>query len=174
MRAISIWQPWASALVADRTVLGSAIRPKQYETRGWSTNHRGPLVICASKKWDPELQRTAVLLSNPLAAWRCPHSRAAVANRQWPLVGLFDGESTSEWILPLGCALGVVDLVDCIPSERMQGQVPEWEWALGDYSAGRFAWRTDNLRRFDRPVSICGRQGLFDIPDHYIERALAP
>lgn len=40
MKAISIRQPWAS-LIANGT--------KTIETRTWSTDHRGPLLICASK-----------------------------------------------------------------------------------------------------------------------------
>ena len=41
MRAISLWQPWAS-LIADGY--------KQVETRSWSTGYRGPLAIHAAKK----------------------------------------------------------------------------------------------------------------------------
>lgn len=41
MKAISLWQPWASA-VAD----GS----KRNETRHWPTNYRGDLVICSAKR----------------------------------------------------------------------------------------------------------------------------
>lgn len=43
MRAISLWQPWAS-LIADGR--------KRYETRHWSTNYRGPLAIHAAKRID--------------------------------------------------------------------------------------------------------------------------
>lgn len=42
MRAISLWQPWASAI---------ALGHKHIETRGWSTKYRGPLVIHAAKRW---------------------------------------------------------------------------------------------------------------------------
>lgn len=47
MKAISLWQPWASAVV-----LGI----KTIETRGWSTNYRGRLAIHAAKLWKPEQQ----------------------------------------------------------------------------------------------------------------------
>ncbi|HSS99913.1 MAG TPA: ASCH domain-containing protein [Terriglobales bacterium] len=40
MKALSLWQPWASLI---------AIGAKEYETRSWSTKYRGPLVIHASK-----------------------------------------------------------------------------------------------------------------------------
>lgn len=41
MRAITLWQPWATLMV-----LGI----KQIETRGWYTNYRGPLAIHAAVK----------------------------------------------------------------------------------------------------------------------------
>jgi activating signal cointegrator 1 len=41
MKAISLWQPWASLWAA-----GS----KHYETRHWATRHRGALVIHAAQK----------------------------------------------------------------------------------------------------------------------------
>jgi activating signal cointegrator 1 len=40
MRAISLWQPWASAI---------AIGVKKIETRSWPTSYRGPLAIHAAK-----------------------------------------------------------------------------------------------------------------------------
>lgn len=41
MKAISLWQPWASLWIADR---------KLNETRHWATSHRGPLLMHAAKK----------------------------------------------------------------------------------------------------------------------------
>ena len=41
MEAISLWQPWASAM---------AFGWKQVETRHWATKYRGPLLIHAAKK----------------------------------------------------------------------------------------------------------------------------
>ena len=46
MRALSLWQPWASAI---------AIGAKRVETRSWGTAERGPLAIHAAKKWNREL-----------------------------------------------------------------------------------------------------------------------
>lgn len=47
MKALSLWQPWASLVV-----LGL----KHYETRSWKTAYRGTLVIHAAQKWNPELE----------------------------------------------------------------------------------------------------------------------
>jgi hypothetical protein len=45
MRAISLWQPYASAI---------ALGLKRIETRHWSTNYRGPIAIHAAKRWTRE------------------------------------------------------------------------------------------------------------------------
>lgn len=42
MKAISLWQPWASAI---------ALGLKKIETRHWTTAFRGPIAIHAAKRW---------------------------------------------------------------------------------------------------------------------------
>ena len=42
MKAISIHQPWASLI---------ALGEKHYETRNWKPQHRGPIIIHASKSF---------------------------------------------------------------------------------------------------------------------------
>lgn len=48
MRAISLWQPWASAI---------PLGLKRVETRGWKTDYRGPLAIHAAKRWTVEQRK---------------------------------------------------------------------------------------------------------------------
>ena len=43
MKAISLWQPWAT---------GIALRVKRIETRHWATPHRGEIAIHAAKRWE--------------------------------------------------------------------------------------------------------------------------
>lgn len=45
MKALSLWQPWASAV---------AIGLKSIETRHWWTGVRGPIAIHAAKRWTGE------------------------------------------------------------------------------------------------------------------------
>lgn len=53
MKAISLWQPWATAM---------AIGLKSIETRHWSTNVRGLIAIHAAKQWQlPEREWAAEL-----------------------------------------------------------------------------------------------------------------
>ncbi len=51
MKAISLWQPWATLV---------ALGIKQTETRHWATKHRGQLAIHAAKRWRPEQQQAAL------------------------------------------------------------------------------------------------------------------
>lgn len=41
MKAVTLWQPWASAMAHGL---------KQNETRSWPTSHRGDLAICSAKR----------------------------------------------------------------------------------------------------------------------------
>lgn len=50
MKAISLWQPWATAM---------ALGEKKIETRGWYTGHRGWLAIHAAKRWTREEKEIA-------------------------------------------------------------------------------------------------------------------
>lgn len=45
MKAISLWQPWASAVM---------IGLKKFETRHWKTAYRGPIAIHAAKRWQDD------------------------------------------------------------------------------------------------------------------------
>lgn len=48
MRALSLWQPWASLIYDER---------KKIETRHWEMLHRGPLAIHAAMKVDKDACR---------------------------------------------------------------------------------------------------------------------
>ena len=43
IKAVSLWQPWASLV---------ACGVKHHETRHWTTNYRGALAICAARVVD--------------------------------------------------------------------------------------------------------------------------
>lgn len=45
MKALSLWQPWASAI---------ALGHKRIETRHWTTGYRGLIAIHAAKRWTVE------------------------------------------------------------------------------------------------------------------------
>ncbi|HBA70804.1 MAG TPA: 2-oxoglutarate dehydrogenase E1 [Geobacter sp.] len=147
MKAISLWQPWASLIMTGA---------KKIETRGWPTKYRGPLVICAAKGGLSKGE-----LIHQLCFW---HFQGGLA----PLVGLPLNLTGTSWPgvkaehLPFGAALGTVDLVDCIPTDKLTlGQIGT-DSPFGDFSLGRFGWILENVRPFDKPMPVVGRQGLFN------------
>lgn len=131
MRAITLHQPWATLV---------AIGAKEYETRSWSTNHRGPLAIHAAKTEDH------LDLAN-----ENPYMREAL--REYGYRSIMQ--------LPLGKVLAVVELGDCFPVEEMR-VLEEVEKAFGDFSAGRFAWELRVTWRYPSPIPARGRQGLWN------------
>lgn len=134
MKALTLWQPWASLI---------AWGEKQYETRSWKTDYRGPLAIHASNNEDG----WEVVMVNSF--YRDALARASVQH--------FDN-------LPLGVVLCVVDLVDVEPTEEIGRWLSASEEAFGDYSTGRYAWKLENVRVLAKPILARGSQGLWDWP----------
>lgn len=160
MKAISLWQPWASAI---------AIGAKIIETRSWSTKHRGALLIHASKKLVHDMATLGAAPSNWMGA-------AGLENTNW------------KRDLPQGALVAIADLIGCVPVEDLNdakldairqpdGVEPlvarHYTWTermLGDFSPGRFGWVLKNVRQLPEPIPYRGRQRLFDVPDELIKR----
>ncbi len=150
--AISLWQPWATLI---------AIGAKQHETRGWSTKHRGRILIHASKRWTTSL--TVVSTSD---RFRQALERASVT---------FTPTSRAPGCgLPLGAFVAEAELVQVIPTEDVDVAPDADERYFGDFSPGRFAWRLANVHRLAVPVPYCGRQGLFRVPSDVLSLEMTP
>lgn len=156
MKCISLWQPWATLI---------AIGAKRIETRGWSTDYRGPLAIHAAKKWTRKMHEMA-----------CSE----------PFVSVLAAADIGS--IPLGCIVAVGELVGVIRTEHLRGPQPidggvtvnsglhQWrvtddEIAFGNYGAGRFAWLLADMKPLTVTVPFKGRQGLFEIPDKLLKGA---
>lgn len=150
LRAISLWQPWASAIAA-----GS----KTYETRSWRfpKAYAGQFVaIHASRRWQRE-------------------EREFAAEFKGHGIGLgYEGQP------PLGALVAVGRLVECLPTEALYGPdaanpaIPDrraWEeYMLGNHGPGRFAWKFADVVRLD-PIPCIGRQGFWAL-EQEVERAV--
>ena len=163
LKCLSLWQPWASLmLIPDpdhplgcevHQLRGKAFysrAAKSFETRSWSTNHRGVLLIHAAKRWTREEQSICSLFRHKV--------------RDLPATP------------PLGSILGYVDLTGCRPTIDVLQRVPPDadELAFGNYGPRRFAWECLHPRRFAVPIPYRGRQGLFDVPVDVVQgRVLA-
>jgi hypothetical protein len=144
-RALSLWQPWASLVIAG---------VKRIETRCWPTSYRGKLAIQASVNV-PKLAREEVMNS--------PQLRASTRMVARDLYGkeLLDIEELMV-SLPRGMVLGTVELLDVV--RMTEGNMPaegSVERALGDYQEGRYMWMLGKVERFERPVPAKGGQRLW-------------
>lgn len=135
MKALTVWQPWASAI---------ALGYKSIETRGWSTKYRGPLIIHAAAR--------------PVDPMYCP-----ACSYPDEACRLCDDGRTAD--LPTGAALCVVSLINVVPTDVLLEKVhlDPLERRLGNYGAGRYGWMLDDVRVFD-PVPAAGKQRLWN-PD---------
>lgn len=141
MKAITIWQPYASLIAKDL---------KGYETRGFRTHYRGPLLIHSGQR--------------PMR-WILKHSNENALNVAIEHFGI-----DQLMQLPVGRAICVVDLVDCIEMtpEFITAQ-SQTELAVGDWKPGRYAWKIENPRSVEQ-VELIGKLGLWNVKDALIRR----
>lgn len=146
MRALSLWQPWAS-LMAEGA--------KKIETRSWQSPYRGLVAIHAAKKWDDDLRSTALK--------GCFAARLA---QGLPSAG-FDPDS-----LPRGCFVAVGLLNRCLSTDEHKALIPSEtadEFWFGDYSPGRFMWVFDEVWKLRSPVYAAGQQGLWALEGSVVD-----
>lgn len=139
MKAITLTQPWASLVMAGI---------KRFETRSWSTNHVGPLLIHAARGFPEQCKRLC---------YEPPFQRALSS------IGYPD-----QQLLPTGVLLGYVTLIGCWRIPRIGLGPPdlppvEPERSFGDYTDGRFAWMLSRPVWLPRPVPYRGRLGLYEV-----------
>ena len=134
MRALTVWQPWASLIEEGH---------KKIETRSWRTDIRGSVAIHAAKKPVKEVVR----LMNQ-------DSIRITSNLIYPF-------TLSR--LPVGYILAVGNLVDCkLINEAFIETLSAEELLLGDYTLGRYAWIFEDIRPFKSPIQARGGQVFWD------------
>ena len=163
MRAISLWQPWATAI---------AVGAKRIETRGWSTDYRGPLAIHAARR---------CIVDEMLyygATWQWCYALAPIGKR------MGDGNYLDK-ILPFGAIVATCLLDDCRPTDsftqaeldaprRHPGGSEHEFWTermMGNFDLGRFGWALTEIRALPRPIPFKGRQGFFSVRDELLRVA---
>lgn len=157
MKAITIWEPWASLLVSGAKVC---------ETRGWRSQHRGPLLIHAGKKWSAEL--------------------ASLSAREPFASALAEMGIAGHGGFHLGCIIGMVDVVHVFPTESARTAevnhacmghsggptlfeaeerlfITRAERSFGDFSPGRYAMYCTNPVRFKKPIPYAGGMMVYDV-----------
>jgi hypothetical protein len=127
---------------------------KRHETRHWSTRHRGHLLVHAAKRIEKDVDSE--------------------------LDDICSSEFGNHWGIELatGAIIGMVDLVDVIPTERLHSKFPLSiddlkDMECGDFSEGRFGWRRGSYWRFPEPIPYRGRQMPFDVPRDVVAAQIA-
>lgn len=155
MKAITLTQPWATLV---------AIGAKQIETRGWSTNYRGPLAIHAAKGIGPVGGARGLM-----SLCRSEPFRSALLS-----AGILGTPA-----LPRGAIVAVCAIHDCrlttieaAPDKRgwsgyVDNRLTYWdlteqERAFGDYAPGRYAWLLADVRALPTPIPVKGALGLWE------------
>lgn len=127
MKALSLWQPWASYV---------AVGMKRFETRHWTTRYRGPLAIhAAARKLTADERSLLAAYPLPIGSGEMPFG-AIVATAE--LVGVFEMPDRDYDISEQEETLGnwapgrfawdlrnVVRLPEPVPAKGAQGF---WEW----------------------------------------------
>jgi hypothetical protein len=119
-----------------------------HETRHWRCSHRGWLLVHAGKHFEKAFE---------------PDD---------PLRLILDDEFGGDWAedLPTGALIGMVNIVDCQPTQILFGDTAasDDDRECGDFGPGRFAWKRDEYRLFDQPIRYRGAQGIFNVPNDFI------
>lgn len=136
---ISLHQPWATLWVSFF---------KRYETRDWALGPQfvgKPLLVHAAKKWDTRGRNLAML----------PFVGEHLAEMGFPAAALRKTD------LPLGAIIGAVQVEANFKTEVVRNVITREENTLGDFSPGRFAWKSRHSAMLREPVPFGGRQRLF-------------
>lgn len=172
MKAISLWQPWAS-------LIACGIKP--FETRDWPPpvaliGER--IAVHAAKKVDPAAADMAEELLLGQYGAELAEKLAATWDKAGPVMARFRSVD-----MPVGCVVCTAKLdgafrlgeggkvVKRLISRPMPDCFTPKADAYGDYSPGRWAWLLRDVQVLNPPAPAVGRQGFFDLPQGWMVAA---
>lgn len=171
MKAISLWQPWASLIAAGA---------KPYETRHWAPPREligATIAIHAAKKVDKDAADMADALVHG-QFWRDLEASWGGDGAPGELMARFGAA-----VMPIGCVVCTAKLdaafqlgepaeATMVPEARVvrrlvSRQMPECFTVryddFGNYAPGRWAWLLRDVKPLIPPQRAVGRQGFFDL-----------
>ncbi|MFV0353479.1 MAG: hypothetical protein ACK5JF_14430 [Oscillospiraceae bacterium] len=156
MKAITIWQPWASLL---------ACGAKKFETRPWATKYRGPIAIHAAATPFKRIIKKIF----PLHEWEYAPDYSAKRRFVKRVSKFVDIDS-----LCYGAIIATGELMGCYKiGDSSKGSylldypfapvsfADEKELMFGDWTPGRYAWEITNVKILDNPIPEKGAQRLW-------------
>lgn len=154
MKALTVHQPWASAIARGA---------KRVETRSFWTKYRGPLAIHAA--------------ASPLSLLNAERHKSDL---WFGVLGMQLATQPLGAVVAV-CELTGCERVEDIDPLWLDVQrsvvrgckARHWtERELGDFTPGRFGWLLADVRLLAMPVPVKGRQGLWDVADELLPREL--
>lgn len=144
MRAITLWQPWASAF---------AIGYKTIETRSWNPKrlHCGQLIAIHSAKRQHN-QLDLMDIEDHLKARGFDDVEDVVK----PFKDMPHGCVVAVGRFVASCRTEHLKNINCVPSSL--------DLSFGNFAPGRFAWVFDRIMPVEEPVETKGSQGLWFLP----------
>ncbi len=142
MKALTICQPYAHLIALPE----SDFRHKRVENRTWPTHYRGRLLIHAGR------------------------------SRDWMTVNEAE-QIEDDYEIPLkdmafGAFVARARLADCVRYEDGHAR-RRYPWlAMHQHASGPWCWILADIERLEHPVPWRGAQGLWEIDDADLERAL--
>jgi hypothetical protein len=183
MKAISLWQPWASLI---------ACGAKPYETRSWAPPPDligQTIAIHAAKKID----KGAAAFAEELVYGQHGHDLGDKLEASWGGDETCDGlmGKFGQAVMPIGCVvcterldavfqLGEIAEGTAVPAARVvrrltSRSMPECFTVridgFGDYAPGRWAWLLRDVRPLTPPPPARGAQGIFELPQGWLTEA---
>jgi hypothetical protein len=151
MKAISLWQPWASLWCSPA---------KEHETRHWPTSHRGSIAVHAAKRFERDFDGDpleGILREEFGRDWRDTLPTGALIG----IVEIIACKRTETILREWGC-----------PPEPIP--VAHWiDYHCGDFADGRYGWKRREFKRFADPIPYRGAQGIFRVPDDLVGAVLS-
>jgi hypothetical protein len=148
MRAITLWQPYASLIAAG---------VKHYETRGW----KPPQAMIGKRIAIHAALRDADDLLK--GAKRLPSEVVEVIGNALLSAGFGEVEALENWNrLPRGAvvATAIIDIVH--RAEDIRSTLSAEELAVGDWDDGRFGWLLRDVQQLTTPIPAKGFQRIWN------------
>ena len=181
MKAISLWQPWASLI---------ACGAKPFETRSWAPPREligQRIAIHAAKKID----KGAATFAEELMYGQHKEGGHDLGDRLYRTMRDAPDEMMGKFgqaVMPIGCVVctATIDAAflmgepaegTAFPAARVVRRlvsrpIPECFSVriddFGDYAPGRWAWMLRDVHVLSPPVATNGRQGFFDLPQGWM------
>lgn len=178
MKAISLWQPWASLI---------ACGVKPFETRSWAPPQHligQSIAIHAAKKIDKSAAEFAeALMFGGFGLEVADKLDETMTHAPSQLMRGF-----GQVAMPVGCVVCIARLDGAfqlgeratgaaVPAARVTARMTSRSMPdcftvryddFGDYSPGRWAWLLTDVRPLNPPAPARGAQGIFELPQGWL------